>query len=177
MLFKVGVDVWSWELHLSNGGAERYSHAVSSSRVCEAGDVDVVRAMVERTAVDIHEPRRNSPSTPLLMAAFYGHLPVMQYLCEQGADKDARDGDDQTLLRTAALSGQLDVVQSLCEQGADKEGGGDYGTAPLNMIAHEGHLPMVQCLCKQDADKVARDGGGWTHVSILWETPCGAVPA
>ena len=28
-----------------------------------------------------------------------GHLPVVQYLCEQGADKEARDEDDSDVVR------------------------------------------------------------------------------
>ena len=54
-------------------------------------------------------------------AARKGHLPVVQYLCEQGADKEARDDDGSTPLLWAALNGHLPVVQYLCEQGADKE--------------------------------------------------------
>ena len=37
-------------------------------------------------------------------------------LCEQGADKEARDNDDMTPLRCASLFGHLPVVQYLRER-------------------------------------------------------------
>jgi len=46
--------------------------------------------------------RNEDDRTPLNTAAFVGYSPVVQYLCEQGADKDARDGDGNTYLDFAA---------------------------------------------------------------------------
>ena len=50
-------------------------------RLIKAGEVclDIVRAMVERTQVDL-EARDDDGRTPLLWAAMKGHLPVVQYL-------------------------------------------------------------------------------------------------
>ena len=51
--------------------------------------------------------------TPLLWAAYKGHLPVVQYLCEQGADKEARGDDGNTPLHLAAQMGHLPVTAFL----------------------------------------------------------------
>ena len=54
----------------------------------------------------------------MLLAADEGHLPVVQYLCEQGSDKEASSHIGFTPLHVAALSVHLPVVQYLREQGA-----------------------------------------------------------
>ena len=41
---------------------------------------------------------------------------TLQYQCEQGADKEARDEDGRTPLYTPAREGHLPVVQYMCEQ-------------------------------------------------------------
>jgi len=53
------------------------------------------------------------------MTAANGHLPVVQYLREQGADKEAREGEDKTPLHLATAKGYVDVMQYLRELGAD----------------------------------------------------------
>ena len=46
---------------------------------------------------------------------------MVQYLCEQGADKEARGYGNKTPLHEAARSGHFSAVQSLCEKGVDKD--------------------------------------------------------
>ena len=89
-LFVRNIDVRDWKLHLREPVAEgiQYKfifHDGTFVQVCKDGDMDIVRAMVERTLVDM-EGRSTNDETPLHLAAFKGHLSVVQYLCEQGAD-------------------------------------------------------------------------------------------
>jgi len=76
----------------SGGNQTEYlSHGGSFLQAREAGELEIVKTMVYRTQVDM-EARDRSGSTPLHWAARTRHLPVVQYLCERGADKQARDG-------------------------------------------------------------------------------------
>ena len=100
-----------WELHLvlkDHYGKDKHkslSHSESFAKVCVDGDLDIVRAMVERTQVDL-EARDGVGNTPLHTAARKGHFPVVQCLCEQGADKEARDDDAEW----ASVVDQLDTM-------------------------------------------------------------------
>ena len=143
-VFERKIDVpRDWELRLifkdyfGKGQHKSLTHNESFVKVCQYGDLRIVRGMVERTQMNL-EARGEFDSydefdTPLLRAARYGHLPVVQYLCEQGADKEAKDRCGHTPLHLAAAKGHLPVVQYLCEQGADKEARSEGGYTPLEL--------------------------------------------
>ena len=74
------------------------------------GDLNLVQSLMERTDIDINF---RSSTTPLLIAAIDGHADIVKVLCEHGADKEARDVNNDTLLLCAAIDGHVDVVQYL----------------------------------------------------------------
>jgi len=115
VLFVRNIDARGWKLHLrdpeSSGNQTKYSsYGGSFNQVCTTGELDIVKAMVERTQVDL-EARSRFGRTPLLMAAQRNNIPMVQYLCEQEADKEVRDEDDSTPLQLAAH--HLPMVQYL----------------------------------------------------------------
>jgi len=59
--------------------------------------------------------------SPLLREARNGHLSVVQYPCERGAEKEAKKEGGETPLHWAAFRSHLLVVQYLREQGGDKQ--------------------------------------------------------
>ena len=125
-----------WELLLANKLSNQRSHFESFIKVCSDGDLDLVRAMVERSKVDINH-YDSFDRAPLHYAASNGHLPVVQYLCEQGADKGARSNIGRTALHDAAERGHFPVMQYLCEQGADMEAEDIYGDKPLHLVSDQ----------------------------------------
>jgi len=113
-------DARGWELHLrdpeSAGNQTKYfSHGGSFCQACEAEELEIVKSTVERTQVGL-AARGEYNMTPLHMAAQEGHFPVVQYLCEQGAAKEAKGtAYAMTPLRSTAFNGHLPVVQYPCE--------------------------------------------------------------
>jgi len=170
VLFVRNIDARGWELHLRYPSSADTKpiympHTRSLFQVCKDGDVGIMKAMVERTQVDL-EARDEDDSTPLHWAVIKGHLPVVQYVCGQGADKEVMDEDGYTPLHWAAAEGHLPVVQYLCGQGADKEARDEDDNTPLHLAARSGHLPVVQYLCEQGADKEARGERGGTPLFL-----------
>jgi len=93
------------ELHLrdplSRRNQTKYVSQVGSFiEACQPGELDSVKAMVDRTLVDLEAGDSENGWTPLHWAAENRHLPVVQYLCEQGVTK--RRGVGLVARRTVA---------------------------------------------------------------------------
>jgi len=144
-----GIDARDWVLQVP--GVKGAATGGMFTWFCEREDIDVLRAMVQRTRVDVEAGYPGSDDTPLLWAAAGGLAKAVAFLCEQGADTGARGADGATALHRAVRYGHLAVVQYLCEQGADKEAKNSSGMTPLHLAAETGHVSMVQYLSEQGA--------------------------
>ena len=122
-----------------------------------AGDLKAVKALVASGAQVDHAPNSHG-YTPACHAAMKGHLPVLEFLGEAGADliQEATDGfstrpsDGSTPVGIAMQGGHVDVVRFLADKGADlnRNMGGPTGAI---IAAQQGHLPLLRFLGERGA--------------------------
>ncbi len=96
-------------------------------------------------------------NTPLHHASQHGHLEVVRYLHENGADIHAKDINKNTALHYAAIYGHLEVVRYMLENNSDIEAKDIYKTTALQYAALQGHVEVVRYLHENGADIQAKD--------------------
>ena len=99
-------------------------------------------------------------ATALSVASFKGHMDIVQYLVEQGADMEKACGLGGTPLIYASCSGRLDVARYLLEQGANRDKTTNRGYTSLHYAAYHGHLETAKLLMVYGADLNARTNDG-----------------
>ena len=89
--------------------------------------------------------------------AMHGRFNTVKYLIEQGANKDARCGENWTSLHFAVAKEYLDIVKYLVEQGANIEAADDKNKTPALYAAQYGRLNILKYLVEHGANKAATD--------------------
>jgi len=74
-------------------------------------------------------------STPLIIAATFGHTEVAKALIEAGADLDQQNGEGASALFTAALLCRTEIVEVLLNKGADKSIRNSAGSTALEVVS------------------------------------------
>lgn len=91
-------------------GQTIFLHAVSS------GAIHLVKALLSRADIDIHAVD-NEGNTPLMTAARWGHLDVLNILLQvPGTKLEQRNGRVRTALFLAVMYGQVHIVQRFLER-------------------------------------------------------------
>ena len=108
------------------------------------GDLaEVQRLIVENPALMelrgdvIYSGNSYQSCTPLLIASIRGHLEMVQWLLDQGADRDARATYGQDALYLASIGDHTAIVSLLLDRGMDINTANDEGWVPMTKAASE----------------------------------------
>ena len=104
----------------------------------------------------------NVKCTPLHVAAANGHLSVVEYLFQQGADINAVDSHGQTPLYYAVIVGQEPVISFLCKNNALVDKATPDQETPLHIAAYSGRCAIAQTLLQFKANIESQNSQGQT---------------
>lgn len=137
----------------------------------QEGDLEVMKAMVE-DGMDVNYRGLFRERTAIEEAAGKGHLEVVEYLIEQGAEVDIPDHFGYTALHKAALGGYDAIVKLLIEKKANVNAVTyEYGgpTTPLMEATawgyREGNIKTAKMLLDAGADVNFQNRYGYTPLS------------
>lgn len=148
----------------------------------EPPDADAVRRMIDAARQGsleelrglVQQERRlltaagGNGNTPLMWAANEGHLPVVQYLLDEGVDIDQENADGVSALYLACYAGHLPVVALLLDWGVDRTVITSHGHSALTAAAR--NLRVVELLLAHrcgDIDHQIDNGMSALHLACL----------
>ncbi|GAB1287834.1 GA-binding protein subunit beta-2 [Apodemus speciosus] len=91
-------------------------------------------------------------TSPLHLAAQYGHYSTAEVLLRAGVSRDARTKVDRTPLHMAAADGHAHIVELLVRSGADVNAKDMLQMTALHWAAEHHHRDVVELLIKYGAD-------------------------
>ena len=123
---------------------------------CGKGNLERVRQLIQ-DGQDVNTTSDRFVPTPLMEAAYSGHVQVVGELIRAGARVNAKGYRKQTALHWASCRGHSSVVTTLIEAGANLNEQDVDGTTPLMKAADSGHVQVVGELIRAGARVNAKD--------------------
>ena len=127
----------------------------------DLGVIEIVRYCVNECNVNI-DSLDFDRNTALIKAAANGHFKVVEFLIEQGANKEVKGQSGATALIKASANGHYAVVKFLINQGVNKEIKDQSGATALIKASANGHYKVVKFLINQGVNKNIQDEEGFT---------------
>ena len=157
----------------------------------QKGDLNGVKLALENGA-NINQRSGDYNSTPLMEASYYGHLEVVKFLVEKGADITAADDDGDTvffyaqwgehypvidylrsqstsMLYKAAKNGDAYGVELAVENGANINYRDEDDNTPIVVAAIAGKYNVVELLAELGANVNARNKEGRSALNYVYD--------
>ncbi|TET06218.1 ankyrin repeat domain-containing protein [Candidatus Dependentiae bacterium] len=127
-------------------------------------------AQVQRelfAGANINTPDKHT-ITPLGLAVYYRHEPIVHLLIERGANVNAASADGYTPLHTASKKDNLEIVKLLLKKGANVNAETRQGSSPLHCAIEKekGNTEIIEWLLAYSGiDINTTDIYGWTPLN------------
>ena len=137
------------------------SNYVGLHRAAHQGDTEAVKRLIQSGAN--LEARDGSGRTPLLVAGFASHDPIVKLLAEAGADMNAKENRAYDIITIAAVANDVEMLNLALELGASAGNTtSPYDGTALIAAAHLGHHEIVDSLIKNNAPLDHINNLNWT---------------
>ena len=137
------------------------------SIVAYKGYLDLVKILVENKANINHDG-----FSPIYMAVLGGNLQIVKYLCEKGADINAKitNDDEESAFILAAHEGHLPILKYLLDNGAKIDITDRHLQTPLIVAVEAMHVDIVRYFLKSANVTVdSRDDNDYTAFEIAFQ--------
>lgn len=132
------------------------------------GDLERVKKLIDFSRENIDKKTDDFMVTPLIKSIIYGHMHVVTFLLENGADVNAEDANKYTALIHAIQRGDISMVRVLLEKGAKIKTKDSHGWTPI-MHAVGGKVDFIEFLIDNGADYTTADDRGLTPLRYATE--------
>ncbi|XP_066594349.1 ankyrin repeat and KH domain-containing protein 1 isoform X2 [Prorops nasuta] len=151
VLLKAGANV---EDHNENGHTPLMEAA-------SAGHVPVAKILLEYGA-GINTHSNEFKESALTLACYKGHLEMVRFLLEAGADQEHKTDEMHTALMEASMDGHVEVARLLLDSGAQVNMPTDSFESPLTLAACGGHVDLAMLLIERGANIEEVNDEGYT---------------
>ncbi|XP_015120121.1 ankyrin repeat domain-containing protein 17 isoform X3 [Diachasma alloeum] len=126
-----------------------------------AGHVPVAKILLENGA-GINTHSNEFKESALTLACYKGHLDMVRFLLEAGADQEHKTDEMHTALMEASMDGHVEVARLLLDSGAQVNMPTDSFESPLTLAACGGHVDLAMLLIERGANIEEVNDEGYT---------------
>lgn len=126
-----------------------------------AGHVGVAKILLEKGA-GINTHSNEFKESALTLACYKGHLEMVRFLLEAGADQEHKTDEMHTALMEASMDGHVEVARLLLNSGAQVNMPADSFESPLTLAACGGHVELAMLLLERGAKIEEVNDEGYT---------------